>query len=84
MDKEVLIKLGKQFREAGLRESKEFKSMMNNLSYLSAMEIYDTLCKMLLVYDKIDMIPLLELGSDFKEGKITEEAFKQGLQIILV
>lgn len=82
--KEALIKLGQEIRKAGLRENKDFKSMMNNLSYLSSMEIYDTLCKILLVYDKIVMIPLLELGTDFKEGNITEEEFKQGLQMILV
>lgn len=82
--KETLIKLGQEIRKAGLRENKDFKSMMNNLSYLSSMEIYDTLCKILLVYDKINMISLLELGADFKEGNITEEVFKQGLQIVLV
>lgn len=81
--KEALIKLGQEIRKAGLRENKDFKSMMNNLSYLSSMEIYDTLCKILLVYDKIIMIPLLELGEDFKLGNIAEEDFKLGLQIIL-
>ena len=91
MDKErkqALIKLGQEIRKSGLRENKDFKSMMNNLSYLSAMEIYDTLWKILLIYNKdynkIDMMPLVELGSDFEEGKIKEEEFKQGLQMILV
>lgn len=81
MDKEKLKELGQEIRKSGLRSAKDFQSMMNNLS---PTEIYDRLCKILLVYDKIDMIPLLELGSDFKEGKITEAEFKQGLQIILV
>ena len=91
MDKErkdSLIRIGKEFRNAGLREQTSFQNMMNNLSYLSTMEIYDTIWKILLIYNKdynkIDMIPLVELGSDFKEGKIKEEEFKQGLQMILV
>lgn len=58
--------------------------MMRNLLHLSVDEIYVTLCVILLVCNKIDMIPLLCMGRDYEEKRRTEREFKQGLQIVLI
>ena len=76
------IELGKKVRESGMRENRKFKSLIMNLQYMETEKIYDTLMLMLL-QEEIYCQCLINAGSDFKEGIIKEEEFRNKIFAVL-
>lgn len=66
----------------GAKNNKRFMNLVRNMSYATTDEIYETVVELCLQND-INCQELINRGSEFHDGNITEDDFRKELFIVI-
>ena len=82
-NKEELIRICKDIKESKILNNGKFKSLVMNLSGMKTIDIYETVVELCL-QEGIECQELINVGSEFRDGKLTENDFKNMIYTILL
>lgn len=82
-NKEELIRIGKDIKESKIQNNGKFKSLVMNLSGMKTIDIYDTIVELCL-QEGIECQELINAGSEFRDGELAENDFKNMIYTILL
>ena len=82
-NKEELIRIGKDIKESKIQNNGRFKSLVMNLSGMKTIDIYDTIVELCL-QEGIECQELINAGSEFRYGELTENDFKNMIYTVLL
>lgn len=82
-NKEELIRIGKDIKESKIPNNGKFKSLVMNLSGMKTIDIYETIVELCL-QENIECQELINAGSEFRDGELTENDFKNMIYTILL
>lgn len=83
MDKQALIKMGKDVHNSQIRDYGKFKSLLQNMNAMKTLEVYDQIILMCLEED-VDCQALIDEAVKFKAREITEKDFKKAINFVLL
>lgn len=83
MDKQKLIKMSKDIHDSKIRNCGKFKSLLQNMNAMKALEVYDAIILMCLE-EGVDCQVLIDEAVKFKAGEITESEFKKAINFALM
>ena len=81
--KEKLIRIGKDIKESKIPNNGKFKSLVINLSGMKTIDIYDTIVELCL-QEGIECQELINTGSEFRDGELTENDFRNMIYTVLL
>lgn len=82
-NKEELIRIGKDIKESKIQNNGRFKSLVMNLSGMKTIDIYDTIVELCL-QEGIECQELINAGSEFRAGELSENDFKNMIYTVLL
>lgn len=83
MDKQALIKMGKDIHNSQIRDYGKFKSLLQNMNTMKTLDVYDTIILMCLE-EGVDCQALIDEAVKFKAKEITESDFKTAINFVLM
>lgn len=82
-NKEELIRIGKDIKESKIQNNGRFKSLVMNLSGMKTIDIYETVVELCL-QENIECQELINAGSEFRAGELSENDFKNMIYTVLL
>ena len=82
-NKEELIRIGKDIKESKIQNNGRFKSLVMNLSGMKTIDIYDTIVELCL-QEGIECQELINADSEFRDGELAENDFKNMIYTVLL
>lgn len=81
-NKEELIRIGKDIKESCIHNNGKFKSLIMNLDGIKIIDIYDTIVELCL-QEGIECQELINVGSEFRDGELAENDFRNMIYTVL-
>ena len=82
-NKEELIRIGKDIKESKIPSNRKFKSLVMNLSGMKTIDIYETVVELCL-QEGIECQELINADSEFRDGELAENDFKNMIYTVLL